>query len=161
MCAFRKSFGSRTPRSAVDPYRPRMVRQPSETWDDCLLRYCKLYGIHHDGPLCAFFALERIDEKGPDHAAHEVAWAYGIWDDIENPEDRMKGGRTLVDFDEVMEGRIPSIEGTCRRCGHSIVVWGRTDRSYARCLATMREECRSGYANFYMDAADCEDDDGS
>jgi len=61
-----------------EPSRPRIWRYQGETWDECIVRYCKQYGVHHDKPLCTLFQLER--ELGPDRAAYETAWLFGLED---------------------------------------------------------------------------------
>lgn len=49
---------------------------------------------------------------------------------------------------------VPSIRATCGRCGHETESYGTTDRSVARCLVLMREECPYNETNFYVPDAD-------
>lgn len=51
-----------------------------------------------------------------------------------------------------LEGDHATVDGvcaTCTRCGHEVEVFGTSERSVRRGLATMREECPEGEDNFY------------
>ena len=57
------------------------------------------------------------------------------------------------------EGReVASVQATCSRCGHETESFGTGPVSVRRCLATLREECPEGEANFYVDE-DGDDED--
>lgn len=54
------------------------------------------------------------------------------------------------------DGRmIDGVTATCSRCGHETESFGTSERSVARCLVLMREECGNQENNFYV-----ADDDG-
>ena len=51
-----------------------------------------------------------------------------------------------------LEGDYGYVEGltlVCDRCGHSIEVFGTSDRSAARGAIMLREQCPNGENNFY------------
>ena len=52
------------------------------------------------------------------------------------------------------DGRdVDSIRATCSRCGHTTESFGTSDRSIARCLVLMRNECpREEKGNFYVES---------
>jgi hypothetical protein len=51
-----------------------------------------------------------------------------------------------------LDGDYGTVEGicvTCGRCDHRVEVYGTTNASIRRGLATLREECPQGENNFY------------
>ena len=51
-----------------------------------------------------------------------------------------------------LEGDYGPVEGiivTCSKCGHSVEVFGTSDRSIYRGAIGLREECPNGENNFY------------
>jgi uncharacterized Zn finger protein len=44
---------------------------------------------------------------------------------------------------------IPSVKARCSRCGHVTKSGGTSERSVARCLVLMREECPRGQRHYY------------
>lgn len=50
------------------------------------------------------------------------------------------------------EGRtIEGVRVTCSRCGHFVEIYGRSERSIKRGLATLRDECPKDEKNFYIE----------
>lgn len=47
-------------------------------------------------------------------------------------------------------GPVPSVCVTCGRCDHSVVIYGTSDASVRRGLATLRDECPEGENNYYV-----------
>lgn len=43
------------------------------------------------------------------------------------------------------------VEVTCKKCKHSVQIFGRSDASIRRGCATLREECPNMERNFYTD----------
>lgn len=46
-------------------------------------------------------------------------------------------------------GMVEGLRLTCDRCGHSVTVFGTTERSAMRGAIMLREECHRGENNFY------------
>lgn len=45
----------------------------------------------------------------------------------------------------------PSVQATCRACGHQTTSFGTAEPSIKRCLVLMRDECPEDEENFYVD----------
>ena len=64
--------------------------------------------------------------------------------------------RVEVEFTEVTieneDGRMQDgMCAECERCNHKVEVYGRSDKSKRRALATLREECPQNEENFYVE----------
>lgn len=47
-------------------------------------------------------------------------------------------------------GTVAGLCVTCGRCGHSVEVFGTSDRSVRAGLVMLREQCPEGESNFYV-----------
>ena len=49
---------------------------------------------------------------------------------------------------------VDGISATCSKCGHTTESFGVSERSIARCLALMNEECPQNENNYYIENED-------
>ncbi len=55
------------------------------------------------------------------------------------------------DLDNDHGGTTPGVTATCHRCDHKTESFGTSERSIARCLVLMKEECPNAEKNFYIE----------
>lgn len=58
---------------------------------------------------------------------------------------------TLEDVARVDGSLTPGVTVQCGRCNHCVSILGQQDKSIKRALATLRQECKEGEENYYVD----------
>lgn len=126
-----------------------MVKKATESWLQCLQRYCSHYS-EDIRPILAEVDHLKFVCLEDDDAYLNAAWLHGLWDEEDDIIPSAAKRRVVpCEAEDIVEDKIRSVAVYCTRCGHSVISYGRSDRSIRRCLALMREECPNDEANYY------------